>query len=210
MGENLSETVSRRWRKPKQARSLERVNRILDVAEVIFIEKGYAATTTREIATQAEISIGSLYQFFPDKVAILQALAERYSDLLNQRLQSFDTVEMTQISLDNYVKRIVEGIEQFFVEYPGYRAIFMEIAVIMPEIDEVGDAQLMKTFANLLFKRNSSLKVEDYNAIALVMVKAIGNLLWMSWEQEPHFQQRLVAETQRLALSYLQSYFANV
>ena len=209
MGENLSETVSRRWRKPKQARSVERVNRILDVAEVLFIEKGYATTTTREIATQAEIPIGSLYQFFPDKAAILQALAERYSDLLNQRLQSFDTPEMTQISLPDYVKRLVKGIEQFFVDYPGYRAIFMEIAVVMPEIDEAGDAQLIQTFATLLSRLNLSLSPEDYNAIAFVMVKAMGNLLWMSLGQKPHFRQRLVTETERLTLSYLQSYFGN-
>lgn len=206
MVENLSEKVGRRWRKPKQARSLERFKRILDVAEVIFIEQGYAATTTREIAATAEVAIGSLYQFFPDKAAILQALAERYSDMLDEHLQSFDTLEMNQIPLAEYVKRLVEGIEQFFTEYPGYHAVFMEIKTVMPEMDEAGDAQLIQTLASMLSIRNKSLSAEDYDAIAFVVVKAMGNLLWISSGQEPHFRQRLVVETQRLTLNYLQSY----
>jgi len=60
-------------RKPRQARSQERVNRILDVAEKLFASQGYAATTTNAIAAQAQVPIGSLYQFFPDKTAILKA-----------------------------------------------------------------------------------------------------------------------------------------
>lgn len=206
MVENLSDTVSRRWRKPKQARSLERVKRILDMAEVMFIEHGYTTTTTKEIAAAAEVPIGSLYQFFPDKEAILQALAERYSDLLDKRLKGFNTLEVNQIPLTDYVKRLVESIEQFFIEYPGYYAIFMEIKVVMPEMDEVGDAQLIKTTASLLSRRNESLNAEDYHAISFVMVKAMGNLMWISSGQERRFRQRLVKETQRLTLNYLQSY----
>ena len=207
MVKKLSETVDRQWRQPKQARSLERFNRILAIAEKLFVEAGYKATTTKEIATQAEVPIGSLYQFFPDKSAILQALAERYSDLLNQQLLEFDTPEMAQASLSDYVVRLVEGIDQFFVDYPGYRAIFMEIVIVMPELDEAGDAQLVETLAALLAKRDASLTGEDYDAIAFVLVKAMGNLLWVSLGQAPHFRQRLVIETKRLALNYLQSYF---
>ena len=65
-------------RKPQQARSQERVDRILHVAEQMFIETGYQDTTTRAIASRAEIPVGSLYQFFPDKAAILKALAAKY------------------------------------------------------------------------------------------------------------------------------------
>ena len=207
MVKKMLETANRQWRQPKQARSLERVNRILAIAEKLFVETGYEATTTKEIATQAEVPIGSLYQFFPDKSAVLQALAERYSDLLNQQLLKFDTLEMTQASLSDYVARLVEGIDQFFADCPGYRAIFMEIVVVMPELDEAGDAQLVETLAALLSKRDASLTGEDYDAIAFVLVKAMGNLLWVSLGQSPHFRQRLVIETKRLALNYLQSYF---
>ncbi|NEP02571.1 MAG: TetR/AcrR family transcriptional regulator [Symploca sp. SIO2E9] len=204
--EKSSKATPGRWRKPKQARSLERVERILDVAEAMFMENGYAAATTKEIAAQAEVPIGSLYQFFPDKAAILEALAARYTDLLNQRLQTFDTPEMLQLPLSDYLKQLTEGIEQFFVEYPGYRAVFMEITTTMPEVDEANDAKLIETMASILPKLHASLSLEDRKVISFVLVKAVGNLLWISLGQEPDLRQRLVIETHRLAFNYLNAW----
>jgi AcrR family transcriptional regulator len=68
-------------RQPRQARSQERVKQILDVAEQMFIAEGYDAATTNAIAVRAGVPIGSLYQFFPDKGAIVQALAVRYMEV---------------------------------------------------------------------------------------------------------------------------------
>lgn len=208
MPESSSKTTARMRRKPRQARSLERVDRILDVAEKFFIEKGYGATTTKAIAAQAQVPIGSLYQFFPDKAAILQALAERYSDLLTLHFQSFDTQEMTQIPLADYVDLVTDGVEQFFSEHPGFRAIFMEVQATMPELDDAADAKLIQALVKFLPKRDPSLNAEDYQAIAFVLIKAMGNLLWLSLGQTPDFRQRLLIETKRLTLTYLQSYFS--
>ena len=94
------------------------------MAEAIFIEQGYAAATTKGIAAVAEVPIGTLYQFFPDKEAILQALAERYSDLLDQQVQVFATEAMLVLPLSEYVRQLVEGVDTFFLENPGYRAVF--------------------------------------------------------------------------------------
>lgn len=208
MVESSLKTAARTRRKPKQARSLERVNRILDVAEEIFVEKGYAAATTKAIAAKAKVPIGSLYQFFPDKEAILQALAERYSDLLFSYFQSFDTPEMAQISLGDYVDKVTDRVEQFFSQHPGYYAVFMEVQARMPEVNNADDARLIQTVAKFLPKRDASLNPEDYEAIAFVLIKAMGNLMWLSLGQTPDFRQRLVKESKRLTLIYLQSYFS--
>lgn len=69
----------RRRRKPVQARSKETVERILDAAAQVFSERGYAATTNH-IAEAAGLSIGSLYQYFPDKDALLVTLQRRHLD----------------------------------------------------------------------------------------------------------------------------------
>lgn len=86
-------------RQPRQARSQQRVNRILDIAEQLFIAEGYDSTTTNAIASQAKVPIGSLYQFFPDKSAILQALAVRYTELLHQRFIALQTAEPAHVPL---------------------------------------------------------------------------------------------------------------
>lgn len=71
---------------PQQERSIQRVNLILTTADALFAEVGYDAVTTNQIAAQAALPIGSLYQFFEDKATILQALAVRYRAGLAQLL----------------------------------------------------------------------------------------------------------------------------
>jgi AcrR family transcriptional regulator len=66
-------------RLPTQQRSLERLDRILTAARVLIAEKGSGRVKMSEIAALAEISIGSLYQYFPEKSAVIQTLAAQYS-----------------------------------------------------------------------------------------------------------------------------------
>jgi AcrR family transcriptional regulator len=199
-------------RKPRQARSQERVNRILDVAEELFASQGYAATTTNAIAAQAQVPIGSLYQFFPDKTAILQALSLRYAEMLHQELVSIDEAETVTLPLADYVNQLIDTTDRFFTKNPSYYAIFMEVQGTIRELDEIDeatDAKLIQDLASSLANRDTRLEPADYQAIAFVLVKAIGTLLWLSLSQEPLYRQRLVAETKRLTLHYLQSYFSS-
>ena len=66
-------------RAPSQQRSRERVERMLAAASALIAEQGSDAMRMGEVAERAGVSIGSLYQFFPDKRAIVWALAERRS-----------------------------------------------------------------------------------------------------------------------------------
>lgn len=85
--------------RPRQARSRSRVEHLLDVAEEVLEEVGYDAATTTLIASRAEVPVGTLYRWFPDKAAIAEALTDRYlaslvdqyDDLL-QGLRPEDTV----------------------------------------------------------------------------------------------------------------------
>jgi AcrR family transcriptional regulator len=60
---------------PLQARSRERLRRVLDAADEVLAQDGAAAFTTTRVAIEAEVPIGSVYRFFPDKEAIVEALA---------------------------------------------------------------------------------------------------------------------------------------
>jgi AcrR family transcriptional regulator len=80
----------RQRKQPKQQRAAQTRQRILDAAAHVFAEHGYVAATTNRIAEQAGISIGSLYQYFPNKDSILRALMDAHLDagtrLLGERL----------------------------------------------------------------------------------------------------------------------------
>jgi AcrR family transcriptional regulator len=66
-------------REPTQKRSRERVERILGCASTLIEKGGSDAMRMSDVAEMAGISIGSLYQYFPDKGAIIRTLAERYN-----------------------------------------------------------------------------------------------------------------------------------
>jgi AcrR family transcriptional regulator len=195
-------------RQPAQARSRERVNRILDAAEALFASQGYAGTTTNAIAARAAVPIGSLYQFFPDKAAILLALALRYTETLRQKLTAVGE-SAAALSLADYANQLIDNTDRFFSDHPSYRAVFMEAQGTVREleaIEETVDAHLIRDLAASLPRQLPGLAPEDYDTIAFVLVKTIGTLLWLSLGQPQSFRQRLTAETKRLTLHYLNSY----
>jgi AcrR family transcriptional regulator len=77
---------------PSQERSRRTVDRILDAATRIFHEQGYTGATTNDIADEADISVGSLYQYFPNKDALLVALTQRHI--------TTTTTDLTNLLLD--------------------------------------------------------------------------------------------------------------
>lgn len=70
-------------RKPRQARSRDTVEVLLEAAARVFRRDGWRATTNR-IASEAGVSVGSLYEYFPNKQALLAALAERHLAVAEQ------------------------------------------------------------------------------------------------------------------------------
>lgn len=65
-------------KRPVQARSQRTVDAVLEAAAQVFARRGYAGATTNHIAARAGVSIGSLYEYFPSKDALLVALMEAH------------------------------------------------------------------------------------------------------------------------------------
>jgi len=73
-------------KKPRQDRSQATVDVIFEAAARIFEKVGFQAATTNAIAERAGVSVGSLYQYFPNKLAVLSALRERHFEEKMQKL----------------------------------------------------------------------------------------------------------------------------
>ena len=74
-------------KRPQQARSRATIDAILDAAAHILGERGWAGLTTNAVAEAAGASIGSLYQYFPDKLALIDAVRRRHFDDHRERLR---------------------------------------------------------------------------------------------------------------------------
>lgn len=117
-----SEVAAPRRRVPSQARSRARVELILDAASRVVVERGVDELTTTTVAQAAGIPVASIYQYFPDRDAVLLAVVER------------DTAEMDgQIRLDlgarqpASVAELVETVTGSFLAVYARRPAFMRI-----------------------------------------------------------------------------------
>src|SRR5260370_19982682 len=87
----MAHVVSRRPKTPTEERGEGRVSEVLSAADHLFATTGYEATTMSGIASLAGASIGSLYQFFPNKESIGAALLGRYMDEVVVLLERWKT-----------------------------------------------------------------------------------------------------------------------
>src|ERR1700742_2967791 len=77
-----------RRRQPQQGRARQTVEAVLDAVIKILKREGFQAVTTNRIAEVAGVSIGSVYQYFPDKRAIFVALHERHVEEIDRLVTS--------------------------------------------------------------------------------------------------------------------------
>ncbi|MFA5122767.1 TetR/AcrR family transcriptional regulator, partial [Zavarzinia sp.] len=98
-------------RRPVQARGRKRVDTILGAAERLIRDKGVDALKMSEIAAEAEVPIGSIYQFFADRGAILRALAERY---MEQNRRMLETTLRNIKTIDDAKRKLWQAVDQSF------------------------------------------------------------------------------------------------
>jgi AcrR family transcriptional regulator len=110
-------------KQPRQARGTRRIAEILDAADRVFAVVGYEGATTNAIAREAGAAVGSLYQFFPDKEAVLLALAARYRAALHEIHERVFTAETARLPLVELYDRVVETLAGFYRAHPGFRAL---------------------------------------------------------------------------------------
>jgi AcrR family transcriptional regulator len=115
-------------KKPVQGRSRVTVDAILEAAARLFVRDGYPNTTTNRIAELAGVSVGSLYEYFPNKASILLALLERQVEymlkLMRERLAA-----VRGAPLDTMVRTIARtAIEAHYKELDLNRILIASMA----------------------------------------------------------------------------------
>ncbi|MDH6217907.1 TetR/AcrR family transcriptional regulator [Streptomyces pseudovenezuelae] len=119
-------------RKPRQVRAELTRERILTAAAHVFAEHGYAAGTTNRIAERARISIGSLYQYFPNKDAVLAELLVRHID--RGTWTQADQLDLSAGTLEATVRALVRDAIDNHNDDPQLLRIMIEEAPVSQEL----------------------------------------------------------------------------
>ena len=192
-------------REPRQDRGRRRIDALLDAADAVIGEVGYEAATTNAIARRARTSIGSLYQFFPNKAAVLQALTARYLGQLRAvHDRVFDAASL-RLPLPAFYDRLIDTLAEFHRANPGFRPLFYgsttspELARASAELHEEcvrrADAMMAVGMPRLDAGRRRLYAVLNVEVIkALLPVAESGDAAWRA---------RVIAETKRMLHAYM-------
>jgi AcrR family transcriptional regulator len=189
--EGAGRYISRLRRTPRQARSRERLQRILDVADQLLASEGAEALTTTRVAEEAGVSVGSLYQYLPDKGAIIEALAGRYLDEFESLMEQFVASPPS-----DPVGVLIDGFAQRYRERPGYRALWFG-RELTPELREA-DRRNKRVLADGVQRM---LGVNP--AAARAGVLAADALLQEAFRGDPAGEPELIQEAKRMLRLYL-------
>jgi AcrR family transcriptional regulator len=109
-------------RQPKQRRSRQTVEAVLDAVVRVLKRDGVDGVTTNRIAEVAGVSVGSVYQYFPDKRAIFTALHDRHVEEIS-RLIDGKLVEHATSSLEEFVRALVEALVDAHASDPEFHQL---------------------------------------------------------------------------------------
>ncbi|WP_410639042.1 TetR/AcrR family transcriptional regulator [Amycolatopsis sp. lyj-346] len=116
-------TYGRVRRVPRQARSRDKVAKVLAAADRLLGAEGVEALTTTRVAAEAGVSVGTLYQYLPDRDAIAEALAEVYLTRLEELMNSFAERAARETWTDP-VGLLVDAFAGLYRAEPGFRALW--------------------------------------------------------------------------------------
>lgn len=161
-------------KQPRQVRAELTRRRILDAAAHVFAEYGYAAGTTNRIAERARVSIGSLYQYYPNKDSILVELLTRHLD-----------AGMADVPLDQdeLLAKPIEGIMRFAVrntienhrDDPQLLRVMMEQGPRAPELlERIAHSERKRiAYTRKLLRSHPEVRVADVDIAARLVVSTV-------------------------------------
>jgi AcrR family transcriptional regulator len=112
---------------PTQQRSRETVSAALAAANEEFAEHGFHGAQMVRIARRAEVSVGALYRFFPDKQSLARALADEYREQVEQRYGEVLADVAGPEQLVPAVRRIIRVAGELQREHPGYYRLTSDV-----------------------------------------------------------------------------------
>lgn len=191
---------------PQQDRSRETVDALLEATSHVLIKEGYDKTSTNKIALKAGVSIGSLYQYFPNKESLVAELLERHynemSDLCREAMARFENAPLSTM-----IRETVKAMVALHAVNPKLHQVLQEQVPRVGKLKKLDELHsvVRDMVRDQLERRKDEVRVRDTELAAFLVVETVDSLLHATLEprKEDWSVESMVEEMTDLLLSYL-------
>jgi len=164
-------------RQPRQRRAKETVEAVLDAVVRVLKKHGVDGVTTNRIAEAAGVSIGSVYQYFPDKRAIFKALHDRHVDEISRHIDDCLVAHATA-PIEDFVRALIEALVEAHATDPEFHELMTTTVPHGVEGARALDVRLRGVFRLALTSREPHREGRDLDRTLFVlpnMVEALSH-----------------------------------
>ncbi len=194
-------------RRPAQQRSRERFNRILHAAREVLVEHGFESFTFDEVARRAEVPIGTLYQFFANKYALICEL---------DRVDTADTVtelkkfseRVPALQWPDILDEFIGHLAHLWREDPSRRAVWhaVQSTPATRATAAATERQMLDIIAEVVHPLSPEATPQERMQLAGLLVHTVSSLLNYAirdLEREDSQFESIVTEIKRMLVAYL-------
>ena len=179
---------------------------MLDSAEELLAIEGVEALTTTRIAAEANVAVGSLYQYFPDKRAIVDALAARYLEEFEGLMDEMaERAAGERWQADDLVDRLIDAYADQYRREPGYRALWFgrHLSEELRQADRQNKAALADGVRRILTGTRAVRDSKGLRTACFAAVLTADALLVEAFQQDPKGEPALLGEAKRILRCHL-------
>lgn len=191
----------------QQERSRDTVDAILKAASHILVKAGFDRASTTRIAARAGVSVGSLYQYFPGKEAVVAELIDRHvAETFATVLARVDALQEEPPAVA--VPALVAMLFDAYAVDPALHRVFIEQVPRVGRLVRIGEVECGLRAAVAVYVRAHTRELRaglDPEVAAVVVVRAVAAVTYAAVveREEKSAREVLMAETAELALRYL-------
>jgi AcrR family transcriptional regulator len=180
------------------------VDAILAAAAQVLVKQGYEGTNTNRIAEQAGVSVGSVYQYYPNKESIVVALMERHAGEI-WGIFSRESSEVWNASIEVAVERVIGAVFSSHMLNPRLHQVLSEQVPRHGKLSKIRDVQtrMIEMTRAYLDTHKKAHDLADTQLAAFVVVHTVENLVHEGHEPGAPPLESLRDQAVRLVLRYL-------
>lgn len=200
----LRKTESRA--QPVQKRAQERRNVILSVTAELLEEVGQDDLTTILVAKRAGVSVGTLYHYFPNKYAIMYALAAQWVGEMDVALQALEAEPVESYSVKRFVESSVERMLAVYTNQQGLLPLVQAMYGVpeLKELDLIHDQLIIASMARMFKRMDISSKAHELARLGRTYLELSHALMIVVVRQNKTDGEKTLSELKHLNLSLLE------